>query len=180
MVDAGVAFYHTAPMTAFVLMGVSGAGKSTVGRRVAQELRLPFVEGDDYHPASNVAKMSSGVPLTDADRIPWIDALAQGLNARTEPDAIVACSALSTFVRERIAALVREPVFFLWLTADRAVIEQRLRHRAQHYMKAGMLASQLAALQTPKDALQVDASRPLDVVTNEVTAYIRPRLRQER
>jgi gluconokinase len=163
-------------MTAFVLMGVSGAGKSTVGRRVAQELRLPFIEGDEYHPASNVAKMSSGIPLTDADRIPWIEALAKGLNARTEPDAIVACSALSSLVRERIVALVREPVHFVWLTADPAVIEQRLQQRARHYMKAGMLASQLAALQTPEDAVRVDVSRPLDVVTDEVAAYIRPRL----
>jgi gluconokinase len=79
-------------MSVFIFMGVSGAGKSTIGKRVAAALALPFIEGDDYHPPQNVAKMSSGIPLTDADRMPWIDALARGVNARAEADVIVASS----------------------------------------------------------------------------------------
>jgi carbohydrate kinase (thermoresistant glucokinase family) len=165
-------------MTAFVLMGVSGAGKSTIGARVARELGIPFVEGDDYHPAENIAKMSSGVPLTDADRGPWIEALARALNARSEPDAIVACSALSDHVRRRLREEVHEPVEFVFLTADPAVIQERLERRPRHYMKAGMLGSQLAALQVPHDAEHVDVGRPLEVVTNDVAAYIRPRLQR--
>jgi gluconokinase len=169
-------FYHTPAMTAFVLMGVSGAGKSTVGTRVARELGLPFVEGDDYHPAANIAKMSAGIPLTDADRGPWIEALARVLNARTEPDVLVACSALSAHVRSRLREQVHAPVEFVFLTADPSVIEQRLHDRPKHYMKAGMLGSQLAALEVPSDAVHVDVGRPLEVVTNDVAAHIRPRL----
>ena len=163
-------------MTVFVLMGVSGSGKSTVGARVAEELNLPFVEADQYHPATNVAKMSAGIPLTDADRGPWIDALASAVNALPEPDAVIACSALSVFVRERLVALLREPVIFVLLTGAAALIERRLRERPQHFMKAGMLDSQFAALQIPNEAHRVDVARPLEVVTREVAAYIRARL----
>lgn len=163
-------------MTVFCVMGVSGAGKSTVGARVAQELGLPFMEGDDYHPASNVEKMRGGTPLTDADRAPWVEAMAQGLNARSEPHTIIACSALSTFVREQLRQRLSQPVKFIWLSGDPALIEDRLHRRKQHYMKAGMIGSQFAALQAPADALQVDVARPLDVVTRDVAAYIRSHL----
>ena len=82
-------------------MGVAGAGKTAVGRRVAEVLELTFIEGDDFHPQSNVQKMAGGTPLTDEDRVPWIEALAQGINARQpKRDAVVACSALRRFVRD--------------------------------------------------------------------------------
>src|SRR5688572_4264485 len=101
-------------MTVFVLMGVSGSGKSTVGRRVADELALTFIEGDDFHPQRNVQKLTSGTPLTDEDRAPWIDALVAAINARQPgDDAIVACSALSQFVRDRLRAGVTEPLQFI-------------------------------------------------------------------
>src|SRR5262245_11441509 len=105
-------------MTAIVLMGVSGSGKSTVGARVARELGLTFIEADDFHPQRNVQKMAAGTPLTDEDREPWIDALASAINAR-EPrrDAIIACSALTTFVRTRLRAGVAEPLHFILLSA---------------------------------------------------------------
>jgi gluconokinase len=129
-------------------MGVSGTGKSTVGARVAGELALTFIEGDDFHPQRNVQKMAAGIPLTDADRGPWIDALVVGINTRQpRRDAIVACSALSKFVRERLRAGVMEPLRFILLSADPAVIQDRLSRRPQHFMKAGMLNSQLAALE---------------------------------
>lgn len=159
-------------MATFVLMGVSGAGKTTIGTRVAAALRLPFFEGDDYHPAENVAKMSSGIPLTDADRGPWIEALVAALNARPEGDAIVACSALSTFVRERLRSGVRGRLEFIWLTAQPEVIEERLKRRPRHFMKAGMLASQFAALQMPSEAHQVSVDQPLDDTVKEVLELI--------
>lgn len=162
-------------MTAFILMGVAGAGKTTVGRRVATDLGFTFYEGDDFHPPENVAKMSSGIPLTDADRAPWIDALVGALNARSAGDAIVACSALSTFVRERIRTGAREPVEFIWLTGAPALIEERLANRGAHYMKANMLASQFTALQPPSEtqAHQVDIGQPLDAVVAEVIRIVR-------
>lgn len=161
-------------MTVFVLMGVSGSGKSTVGRRVAEELALAFIEGDDFHPERNVQKMTEGVPLTDEDRAPWIDALIVGINARKPPrDALVACSALSKFVRDRLRARVAEPVHFILLSADPAIIQQRLVGRPRHFMKAGMLDSQLAALECPDDAIFIDGSRPFDAVCADVVRCIR-------
>jgi gluconokinase len=161
-------------MTAFVLMGVSGAGKTAVGKGVAANLALTFIEGDDFHPPDNIARMSSGIPLTDEDRKPWIDALAKGVNERRpEGDVVIACSALSHFVRNRLRAAVREPLHYIFLTADPAVIRERLQARPRHYMKAGMLDSQFAALETPPDAIAVDADRPLAEVRAEVASHIR-------
>lgn len=155
-------------------MGVSGTGKSTVGSRVAGELALTFIEGDDFHPQHNVQKMAVGLPLTDQDRAPWIDALVSGINARQpRRDAIVACSALTRFVRSRLRAGVAEALHFILLHADPAILQQRLDQRPQHFMKPGMLASQLAALEWPTDATVVDVSRPVDVVCADVTSRIR-------
>ena len=160
-------------MTAFVLMGVSGAGKTTIGRRVADELGLVFLEGDEFHPAGNVAKMSSGVPLTDADREPWIDALARGVNQRDEEaDVIIACSALSEVVRKRLRDAVAEPLHFIFLTAPPGVIQERLDARPRHFMKPGMLASQFAALQPPANAITVDVNRPLEETCRAVATEI--------
>lgn len=159
-------------MTAYILMGVAGSGKTTVGQRVAQEIGLPFYEGDEFHPAENVAKMSSGIPLDDTDRVPWIDAIVGALNAKQSTDAVVACSALSRFVRERIRSGLEEPAKFIWLSARPEVIEERLRNRGQHYMKAGMLASQLAALQVPQTAQQVSVEQPIDDVVARVIQII--------
>ena len=161
-------------MTVFVLMGVSGSGKSTVGRRVAEQLAFAFVEGDDFHPARNVQKMTEGLPLTEEDRAPWIDALIVGINACEPPrDVLVACSALSKFVRDRLRAGVAEPLHFILLSADPATIQQRLAGRPRHFMKAGMLDSQLAALEWPDDAIVIDASRPFDAVCADVVRGIR-------
>jgi gluconokinase len=159
-------------MTAFILMGVAGSGKTTVGKRVAETLGLPFFEGDDFHPPENVAKMSSGIPLTDADRVPWIDALVGALNAKQSADAVVACSALSRFVRQHIRNTLKEPATFIWLTGSPEVIEERLRNRGAHYMKAGMLASQFAALQPPSSAHQVSVEQPVAQVVEQVLAII--------
>ena len=159
-------------MTVFVLMGVSGSGKSTIGRCVAQSLALPFIEGDDFHPPTNVAKMANGIPLDDVDRLAWIDALMQAVNARSEDGVIVACSALTYLVRTQIQTVSKRSVVFLHLSADPAEIEARLRTRGQHFMKAGMLSSQLAALQPSTEAIPIDASRPFTDVCASVLTQI--------
>ena len=160
-------------MSVFVLMGVSGSGKSTVGRRVAAELALTFIEGDDFHPRSNIEKMGAGTPLTDADRAPWIDALVVGINARQPRiDAIVACSALSHFVRDRLRAGVMERLQFILLSTEPSIIQERLARRPQHFMKSGMLGSQLAALERPAEAIVIDVSRTLDEVCAAVAGAI--------
>ena len=161
-------------MSVFVLMGVSGAGKSTVGRRAAEELTLTFLDGDDFHPRTNIDKMAAGTPLKDEDRAPWIAALAQGINERQPArDVIVACSALTRFVRDLLRESVTEPLHFILLTADPAIIQQRLTQRPPHFMKPGMLGSQLAALQWPSDAIVIDVARPFDAVCGDVVACIR-------
>jgi carbohydrate kinase (thermoresistant glucokinase family) len=167
-------------MTVFVLMGVSGSGKSTVGRCVAERLALTFIEGDDFHPPSNVRKMAAGTPLTDDDRAPWIVALTKGINTR-EPrrDVVVACSALTQFVRERLRAAVAEPLHFILLSADPAIIQQRLSQRPQHFMKTGMLSSQLAALQWPDDATVIDASGSIDKVCADVQGALMETTQQQ-
>jgi gluconokinase len=154
-------------------MGVAGSGKTTVGKAVAGQLGLPFYEGDDFHPQANIAKMSAGIPLTDEDRAPWIDALVAAINERKQGDTVVACSALSRSVRQRIRDGLEGPTEFILLTARPDVIEERLRNRPQHYMKAGMLASQFAALQMPQQAHCVDIERPLDEVVAAVVKIVR-------
>ncbi len=161
-------------MSVFVLMGVSGSGKSTVGRRVAAALALAFIEGDEFHPPRNVEKMTAGTPLTDQDRVPWIEALVAAINARQPGgDAIVACSALTRFVRDRLRAGITEPLQFILLSAAPTVIQQRLSTRPQHFMKTGMLGTQLAALEQPADAIVIDVSRPFDEVCADVVQRIR-------
>jgi gluconokinase len=160
-------------MTAFVLMGVSGSGKTTVGQCVAQELDLPFIEGDEFHPQENIDKMSAGIPLTEADREPWIDALAIGINNReARPDVIVACSALSRHVRDRLRNALAEPLHFIFLAAPPEVIQQRLDARPRHFMKSGMLQTQFQALELPSDAVTVDATRPFVEVCRLVAAHV--------
>jgi gluconokinase len=143
-----------------VVMGVSGSGKSTVGRGLADAMHWPFLDADDFHPAANVAKMRAGTPLTDKDRWPWLDRLAaeiSAINARGE-HAVLACSALKQAYRDRLA--VAGGVRFAYLKGDRATIEPRLAARAGHYMPASLLVSQLATLEEPAQAIVVDICMP--------------------
>lgn len=154
-------------------MGVTGAGKTTVGRRLAADLGWIFVEGDEFHPAANVEKMRAGHPLTDADRRPWLRALRGRMDelATAGRSAVVACSALKQAYRDVLAA-GRPEVTFVWLTAPPALIRERLAHRTGHYMPPALLESQLAALEEPAGVAAVDASPP----PAEIAAAIRRRL----
>jgi len=154
-----------------VVMGVSGCGKSTVGRVLAERLGWVFQEGDDLHPASNVAKMRSGVPLTDEDRWPWLDRVAAWIEGRlvAGEGGVVACSALKRSYRERLAR--PEGVVFVHLAVDRNTLEERLAGRRGHYMPAALLASQLETLEEPetdKGVIRVDAKGPADAVAGAV------------
>jgi gluconokinase len=162
-------------MPAFILMGVSGAGKSTIGSRIAADLGIPFIEGDDFHPPANIQKMASGIPLQDSDRVAWIDALMREVNLRAQPNVLVACSALTRFVRAKIRAQSRRPVVFLHLTAPEMLIEERLHRRGQHFMKPGMLRTQLAALEPSVHAIPIDTSKPLPEVCAAVHAEVAAR-----
>ena len=144
-----------------VVMGVSGCGKTVVGQALAAALGWPFIEGDDYHPAENVAKMAAGTPLTDADRWPWLDRLAAEMAAilARGGHAVLACSALRQSYRDRLARAAKAPgdVRFVHLRGDYATIAARLATRQHRYMPASLLASQFASLEEPADAIVVDA-----------------------
>ena len=138
-----------------VLMGVSGAGKTTIGEALAQRLGWPLIEGDDYHPAANVAKMAAGTPLTDADRWPWLDTLNQRI--RDERNAVVTCSALKESYRRRLLAGVHE-TRLVYLHAPKALIAARVAARKHRYMPASLLESQFPTLEPPAAAIEIDVS----------------------
>jgi carbohydrate kinase, thermoresistant glucokinase family len=145
-----------------VVMGVTGSGKTVVGSALAQALGWPFLDGDDFHPPANVAKMASGTPLVDADRWPWLDRLAEEAGAilARGGSAVLACSALKKVYRDRLAAYAKAPgdVRFVYLKGDFDTIAARLAARKHRYMPASLLASQFATLEEPADAIIVDAS----------------------
>ena len=144
-----------------VLMGVSGSGKTTVGRLLADQLGWAFVEGDDFHPPANVAKMRSGEPLTDADRMPWLRALRAKIDALAVAgeSAVATCSALRQAYRD-VLARGRPEVRFVWLTAPPGVIRERLERRIGHYMPPSLLESQLETLEVPASVPAVDGTPP--------------------
>ncbi len=151
-----------------VIMGVSGAGKSTVGAKLAAALGWPFVEADELHPPASIAKMKRGEPLDDADRAPWIEAVAARM--RTLTDGVVACSALRE--RYRKVLRVRPDVRFVFLDVPRPVLGQRLAHRRGHYLPPSLLPSQLATLEQPDDALIVDGNQPVDAAVQQIRATL--------
>lgn len=132
-----------------VVMGVSGCGKSTLGRALAEQLGLPFVEGDDLHPPRNVALMAAGTPLTDEDRQGWLQAVAARLAAAREAGAVAACSALKRRYRDLLRQAAPD-LLLVHLTGEPGLLEQRLRARPGHYMPASLLPSQLQALEPPQ------------------------------
>jgi len=139
----------TTAATVVVVMGVSGSGKSTLATRLASGLGWDFLEGDLLHPAANVAKMQAGTPLDDADRQPWLQAIAAWIaeHLHAGRNGVVACSALRRVYRDRLRD-AGPGVRFVYLQVSRAVLYQRLRHR-HHFMPASLLDSQLATLEEP-------------------------------
>jgi gluconokinase len=160
---------------ALLLMGVSGSGKTTVGTALAERLGWRFADGDDYHPPANVARMRAGIPLTDADREPWLDRLNALLRhgaARGEP-LVLACSALRERYRDRLADRV-PGLRVAHLAGEPALIEARVAARQHRYMPASLLASQFATLEPPADAWIIDVARPLPAIVEDLVERLRP------
>jgi len=159
-----------------IVMGVSGAGKSTVGRSLADRLGFQFADADDYHSPHNRAKMARGESLTDLDREPWLAALCAYIEKwhGTGLSCVLACSALKESYRQRLFAASAGDNLLVYLKADFEKIHARLEARQNHFMKANMLRSQFAALEEPagERTIAVDASLPLATIVAEVTGSI--------
>ena len=166
------------PHHAFVLMGVSGCGKSAVANGVATGLNAAFLDGDYLHPRANIEKMAAGHPLNDADREPWLKAINDAIFAmqRTNELSVIVCSALKKSYRD-ILRNDNKNLYFIYLKGDAIVIEERLRARRGHFFKPEMLKSQFEALQEPNeqetDAYAIDIRPSLDVVIDNTCSTIR-------
>ena len=167
----------TAESCAFIVMGVAGAGKSTVAAGLAAHFGAVFREGDDFHPPANVEKMTRGEPLSEADRAPWIDALAAAIQNAPPGEVFASCSALTPGVRARLLEKTGRPTQFLFLDASIDVIRRRLEARQGHFMKTHMLKSQFEALQRPEKAIVVDAAQTADGVLAAAIDAVETRLR---
>lgn len=156
-----------------VVMGVAGSGKTTVGRRLAERLGWTYYEGDDFHSVENIDKMSNGIPLTDADRWPWLEDIREEIRRCTTrgQHAVVACSALRGSYRSYLAEGVTD-IRFVYLSGTSRVILERLRSRGHHYMGECMLESQLASLEEPDDALCIDIMSSPDDIVDRIEADV--------
>jgi gluconokinase len=152
-------------------MGVSGSGKTTVGAALAATLGLRFVDADDLHPTANVGKMQAGIPLTDDDRWPWLDAVGAVL---ADGDVVVACSALRRIYRDRLRTAAPD-LALVYLHGSRDLLAERMGHRPGHFMPASLLESQLDTLEPPKDdehPVSLDVVHPVDALVAAAAARI--------
>jgi gluconokinase len=161
-----------------VVMGVPGAGKSTIGALLAGRLGWPFVDADDLHPPANRQKMAAGVPLDDGDRAPWLAAIARQLSLWREAGCggVVACSALKRGYRERIAD-GNGDVLFAYLKGAEALLAARVAARRGHFMPVSLLASQLAIIEEPgadEPAVTVDAALPAGRIVGAIVEWLHP------
>jgi gluconokinase len=158
----------------YVVMGITGSGKSTVGALLARKLSVEFVEGDDYHPIENVQRMATGIPLTDDDRASWLSALATRIREAHDAGTglVVTCSALRRSYRDILRAAAPE-LRFVFLKGSRALISERLANRRGHFMPASLLESQLATLEEPafdEHAWSYDISESAQKIVDDIVA----------
>lgn len=161
------------PARILAVMGVSSSGKTSVGRLLADEIGAAFLEGDDYHPESNVEKMHAGHPLTDEDRWPWLAALSDALRegAAADGKAVAACSALKRSYRDFMIEKAGEPILFVYLKGAKPLIAERIRQRKGHFMPASLLDSQFATLEEPEpdeNVLTVGIEPPVEEIVAEI------------
>ena len=155
-----------------VLMGVSGSGKTTIGQCLAAELGWQLVDADDYHPPANIEKMCRGEPLTDRDRMPWLDRLHPEIQnwIAQQKTTILACSALKGTYRQRLAAGLNT-VAWVYLKGSATLLRQRLQQRTAHFMPVALLRSQLDTLEIPQDALVVNIDQPPAALVEQIMQH---------
>lgn len=168
-------------LTAILLMGVAGCGKTTVGRTVASKLGWIFHDADQFHPPGNIRKMSAGIPLAESDREPWLAAVAEAMAQcrRSGTPAVFACSALRRRYRDKLLGIPHaSDVALIYLQGDRPLIASRLQNRTGHFMPATLLDSQFHTLEEPgldEDPIVIDITSPLPGVVSEITNRLQAR-----
>lgn len=158
-----------------IIFGVSGAGKTTIGKLLARDIGADFLEADDFHPAANIEKMRSGRPLTNEDRWPWLECLRRQIEQSffLGKNAVLACSALKRAYRDRLR--VSDEVKFVFLSGDHALIEKQLRSRQSHFMNPALLQSQFDDLEEPlpdENALTIELGREPREIVKEIDARL--------
>lgn len=157
----------------YLVMGVAGAGKTTVGALLAARLGLPFFDADDHHPAPNIEKMKAGIPLTDKDREAWLEALSTAMEKWEETGgAVLACSALKERYRAKLRDGAGKNLFLVYLKGDRATIEQRMAGRRNHFFNRALIESQYAALEEPSDALTITIELSPDAICRQIEEHL--------
>ena len=156
-----------------MVMGVSGSGKTTVGKLLAESLNCDFSDADDFHPPANIDKMSRGIPLEDVDRLPWLLQLQATIDRwlLENKNVVLACSALKVSYREMLCR-DKQRMKIVYLKGDFELFAARLKNRENHYMKADLLSSQFATLEEPEDAIIIDASQPLEVMVHQIKNHL--------
>ena len=156
----------------YIVMGVEGSGKTTIAKLLATKLKCVFLDADAFHSATNKEKMSRGIPLTDADRRPWLDSMHAELEKRsaTEENVVLACSALKEKYREILCAGLS--VRYIYLKASFELIRSRLKERHGHFAGESILANQFEVLEEPKDAIVVDVTPPPEQIVDGILAKI--------
>ena len=150
----------------FIIMGVSGTGKSTIGKLLSENLGIPFFDGDDYHPEANIKKMQSGIPLNDEDRYGWLMALNSLSKEHKQRGAVIACSALKSSYREILRKDMGTNTVFVYLEGSFELVKSRMEKRDSHFMPIDLLKSQFDTLEPPEDAITVSiALLPESIVT---------------
>jgi len=156
----------------FIIMGVSGSGKSTIGKLLAATLELPFFDGDDYHPPENVKKMAAGTPLNDTDRMGWLERLNILICDNLHSGAIIACSALKETYRSRLMHGVREKINLVYLEGSFEEVLDRIGKRKGHFMPPTLLRSQFAVLEPPKQAITISIQNSPSSIVTEILKCI--------
>jgi gluconokinase len=159
-------------MVIIIVMGIAGAGKTTIGRCLADELGWPFFDGDDFHPKANIDKMRQGIALTDADRLPWLERIRAAVVDRihTNQPAVLACSILKARYRAMVEAGCEQQIRLVYLKGTMDLLRKRVAHRIDHFMRQELLDSQFAILEEPADALVINAALTPPEIVRQIRA----------
>lgn len=156
-----------------VILGVSGSGKTTIGKQLSEKLEIPFFDADDFHPQSNIDKMSGGNPLNDDDRYPWLFALANKIDEwSSKQGAILACSALKEKYRKLLSSNSDEKILWVHLSGSQSLIKERIEKRNGHFMNADLLSSQFNDLEVPEYGIQMNISETPEEIINTIISKL--------